>query len=182
MTDWEPGAGEHYTAHPFTVGDVLWTDRRPKVFQRRLDTHLSNTLTWQVNPDLQAKILQALSKTAKPGDVKEYLHGLRLIGRDALTAGLKDVLSPQRPEVKAVLQGGKDDETIKSAFLPPSSFPERLLRTIWRRLWEMPILNCVRVSHPGWAGPEQTSPRPWHYCTRCWTGKMRRPAHRTTMP
>ena len=34
----------------------------------------------------------AIHQTAKPAEVEQYLHVLRLIGRDALTAGLKDVL------------------------------------------------------------------------------------------
>lgn len=115
--------GEHYTDFPATVLDYTWKDRRPKVFQWRIDTHVSNTLTWQVNPDLQGQILQALAKTSTPAEVEQYLHGLRLIGRDALRVGLMDVLSPQRPQVKAVLQGGKDDETVKSAFLAAEFLP-----------------------------------------------------------
>lgn len=145
--------GEQFT---FTrsLPEDLWKDGRPKVLQWRVGDHLSNgvTLTWKPNAELKGKILDALTRTTDSMTVTTYLRGLRLISREALVAGLKDVLSPQRqgftgepykeglrqsalqmtgnmklteliPEVRAIVQRGANDELAKASLLTAMTLP-----------------------------------------------------------
>jgi hypothetical protein len=90
-------AGEQVT-YQLALPEELWQGEAPKNVQWIANGHGSNvlTLTWKADPALEKKILTLLAGTTSNSDVVAYLDGLRLLGKPALIAGLRDVLKPDR--------------------------------------------------------------------------------------